>query len=186
MWTTEPCWLHNLPVTSATQYIFAKLQFSCFPIIKVLQWHPVEKEWCLDTRQTSWTPLCTWAEHQEDFNSFQYKFVKKKEHKTFNSSSLMCKCLTWVGGPCPLLSSGLHSWSDSPGHPWNQRVHHQRCGRRYHPSLGRPHLLPASLVLHSGHKVPSFQGWSVLHRQNWFLWTIEDRKQRCNKMPFQL
>lgn len=77
MWTTAPCWLHNLPVTSATQYILAKLQFSCFPIIKVLQWHPVEKECCLDTRQKSWTPN-TSAEHQEDFNSFQNKCVQER------------------------------------------------------------------------------------------------------------
>lgn len=88
--------------------------------------------------------------------------------------------LTWVDGPCPLLSSDLRCGSDSPGHPWSQRVHHQICVRRCHPSLGHPRLLPANLVLHSGHKVPSFPGWSGPHRQSWFLWTV--LKKNNNKL----
>lgn len=105
---------------------------------------------------------------------------KRREHEVWMSMNKLC--LTWVDAPCPLLSVDLHSWHLFLGHPWIQRVHRQKYGRRCHPSLVHPHLLPATPVLHSGRTIPSFQGWSALRRQSLFLWTVVwgNRKTRVS------
>lgn len=70
--------------------------------------------------------------------------------------------------------------------PWSRTIPHQKCERKYHPCHHLRRYLPEDLALHICHIIHASQDLTVLHMQNWFLWTIQKEKQQGKQLDFQV